>query len=186
VASGATCFIVNTYITGNVVVAAGGSLDELDRSYVGGSVTATNAVDADVNNTTIKGGLTINGSGTPGSINFVICNNSIGAGVVLTNIPATKEINFGDVDLVAVNAVAPCHDGGGNSVTGALQLTNNAATPIRVQASSFTGGGTVTGNPAGPIFKNNTFGGALNCSNNGPGVTGSGNSFPAGSSCPNL
>jgi len=178
VPSGTVCFITNTYIAGTVTVAPGGFLDELNNSYVGGSVNGTQPADFDINNSSIQGGVSINGS-SPGSPNIVICNNSISGNVLITG--TNKEINFGDTDHVAVNAVAPCVNGGGNYVGGTLTVTNNTPGPVRVEGNSVSGTATISNN-ANVFVKNNYFGSTATCSGNAP-ETKSGNSAPPGSSC---
>jgi hypothetical protein len=178
VPAGAVCYIETSTIGGTLTVAPGGFLDELDQTKVGGNAIANSPADFDVNNSTIGGAITVNGTSS-GSPNIVICNNSVGGAVTLSGI--AKEINLGDTDGVAVNAVAPCTAGGGNKVGGALTFSNNTNAAERIEGNTFGGGGQVTGNTH-PTIRNNAFKGALVCSNNGT-VTGSGNTAPS-VSCP--
>ena len=167
----AVCYIETSTITGNITVAPGGWLDELDRSTVNGSVIGNSPGDLDINNSTVKGSLMINGASGPGaSINFVLCNNNFSS-VTLTGL--SQEINFGDTDAVAINAVAPCTAGGGNHLSGSLRFANNTNAAERIQGNTVAGSGQVTGNNS-PNIRNNSFGGALTCSNNGT-PHGSGN-----------
>jgi hypothetical protein len=160
----ATCTLTGSdiIITGNVTVATGASLSDINAP-IGGNLQADHAGTVFVSSASVGGNVQL--TATSGA--NTLCSVPVGKDLVIQNSAASSSL-----------IIFPCNFSP-VTVGGSLTVQNNAG-KVSVEFSTVAGNISVHNNTGGGDLGNNSAGGSCQLFNDNPPITGSGNSVPPG------